>query len=191
MSLEVEGKGYPTDKADTERKCESPIKAPSTYSLESNAIFQDLRKKLDSFYEYPCKKNQEIIHSSLHSLLNEIVFTQDRNIQMKMLLRVSKWYYSKLKSSRAESSTASTRSQTETPSKKENSFFTQKLPNLPTRTPSPSFKMVSSTKHCMYTSKEPILLDPQISENLDRRHSEARARKEKERLAKIKHDSNP
>ena len=70
--------------------------------LESLPQFQDLLSQLRSFYEEKSKNKSKstrwktVLHNSLHSLINELIYTEDRPLQLKLLEQVSQWYNSKI-----------------------------------------------------------------------------------------------
>ena len=75
--------------------------------LESLPSFQDLLYSLTVFYEEKSKINstitrwKEVLHNSLHSLLNELIYTNDKTLQLKLLDKITKWYYSKISPSKS------------------------------------------------------------------------------------------
>jgi hypothetical protein len=72
-------------------------------NLEPLPDFQDLLFHLTSFYATKSSQTsrwKEILHNSLFSLLNELVYTQDRESQLSLLAKVREWYYSKIQPAR-------------------------------------------------------------------------------------------
>jgi hypothetical protein len=74
------------------------IKDPYLESLES---FQSLVNSLKKFYEEKSNptarttKWKELLHNSLHSLLVEATYTNDKSLQLKLLDQINNWYNSK------------------------------------------------------------------------------------------------
>ncbi|CAG9327054.1 unnamed protein product [Blepharisma stoltei] len=107
MSLHVTGQGCikpairPLDLKPKQALLPISIEALSHPNLDGNAIFQDLKSKLTSFYQSNHHHNNSkqwlsVFHSSLYALLNEVKCTQDKEMQDSLLQKVSNWYYSKI-----------------------------------------------------------------------------------------------
>lgn len=73
--------------------------------LETDPIYKSLKTDLESYYtetqkpaENPIKKEKTLksaLYTNLHSLLSEVAFTKDTNIQQKMLKTVHNWFIKK------------------------------------------------------------------------------------------------
>jgi hypothetical protein len=75
--------------------------------MNINPMFQELKEKLVSYYRESLKPNpqihkdksrawRQILYSSLHRLLTEVVFTPEKRQQEECLERVFTWYYEKV-----------------------------------------------------------------------------------------------
>ena len=69
--------------------------------LDSQPAFIELKGYLEQFYNekeegIASTKWKEVLYSSLYSLLTEAVYTSDKSLQLKLLAKISKWFYSKI-----------------------------------------------------------------------------------------------
>ena len=70
--------------------------------LESLPLFQDLLSELKAFYaekstnKWKATRWKSVLYNSLHNLINELIYTEDRSLQLKLLEQVSQWYNSKI-----------------------------------------------------------------------------------------------
>lgn len=76
--------------------------------LDTQPTFIDLKSQLEQFYKEKSEgleptKWKEVLFNSLHSLLNEVIFTSDRGLQLKLLSKIVKWFYSKVSPSKPTS----------------------------------------------------------------------------------------
>jgi len=76
--------------------------------LDTQSTFIDLKSQLEQFYKEKSEgheptKWKEVLFNSLHSLLNEVIFTSDRGLQLKLLSKIVKWFYSKVNPSKPTS----------------------------------------------------------------------------------------
>ena len=83
------------------------IRSLSSLTINHHPQFIELKQKLIAYYRdsirirpqlHPekSKKWRTVLYSSLQKLLREVVFTGEKELQEKCLLRVVKWYYEKV-----------------------------------------------------------------------------------------------
>ena len=72
-----------------------PVHSP--WRLSHNPEFNDLKQRLEE-YQPDQSKWTDLVHTSLSTLLTEVVYTQDTTIQQSLLNKVSRWYYQKIRS---------------------------------------------------------------------------------------------
>ncbi|CAG9326050.1 unnamed protein product [Blepharisma stoltei] len=182
-----------------------PLEALKHPYLDDNPIFQELKRKLSAYYEHiaysPQDKNnwESIFYSSLSALLNEIVYTRDKELQMELLNKVSKWSSEKLKERRNLTAKPSirrptyiTENQDLTPissSRKSTDSRTRTVvPELTARslTPlsySPKSSQMNDTKYMAFTYRSAVEEYPEVEKSLDRRYRIFRDRETREKQA--------
>jgi hypothetical protein len=107
MDYHLLGQSLAIQQLKTLEKPQTSIKSLETLEtlrnpfLETQASFIDLRGHLEHFYQEKCEglqatKWKEVLYSSLYSLLSEAVYTTDKGLQLKLLSKISKWFYSKI-----------------------------------------------------------------------------------------------
>lgn len=69
--------------------------------LDTQSNFVELKSYLEQYYKEKSEgvqvtKWKEVLYTSLHGLLNEVIFTSDRSLQLKLLAKIVKWFNSKV-----------------------------------------------------------------------------------------------
>lgn len=143
--------------------------------LETLPLFQDLLFHLTVFYEGKSRNSakmtrwKDVLHNSLHSLLNELIYTDERNMQNKLLQQVSEWYYSKINPNKAQighTNRTSTAMDTPALSTMESTMrSTLKTPSLVRKlsTPQPKATNLLRTTYQAFVNQKPP------DENLDKK----------------------
>lgn len=84
------------------------ITALSSLNINANSMFVELKERLVRYYQdaalpqprlHPEKSKawKHFLYNSLHRLLAEVIFTEEKKQQESCLLRVFQWYYEKVK----------------------------------------------------------------------------------------------
>lgn len=103
MSLLITGLGFPKglnpkplDLHSQTSKDPSSIESLRHPHMDDNQIFNDLKRRLSKYYEESSSlltnhnKWDSVFYLSLHGLLREVVYTKERDLQLKLLNKVSK-----------------------------------------------------------------------------------------------------